>query len=459
MTDYERYQLEWMIDHGHSLGELMTELTNLQNELEMTPGVNLTVADVFVTWDEDHGFGGEVWASEAEWRDAEGTKGAAMWDEGIEMAKTAYALDEALANGDTGRIIELAELLSHQVKDEVSGHAEAEGWYEEYDRATSAEHRKVETTVDPYGPAAFPLKVVPSEKTREGVTMSDSHKVSFDWDLIEKGLEQGLITTSVGDSALWVTINGYEFVAQEQGEFYVEKDDGDVSRNDIINSILDTLDLIEREPNDPFSASLIACVTYLNEHVDRSIESVSDLEVPTVSYKSDYTGETYMLALYTDRYQTGSNLALAALDLTEPIENDYVESWGTLSVNLPDDPVAASWCAQDGNIVLDTNNNSQALVDALVSANIIELTGESVRSGFCAYPLAKITPKAMDSLKSYPETVERILADIHETVMSPVDEDRDPGVSLKGEAEAMRDSASQLSGEDAPSDHAYDRQR
>ena len=57
MTDYERYQLEWMIDHGHSLGELMTELTNLQNELEMTPGVNLTVADVFVTWDEDHGFG------------------------------------------------------------------------------------------------------------------------------------------------------------------------------------------------------------------------------------------------------------------------------------------------------------------------------------------------------------------------------------------------------------------
>ena len=92
------------------------------------------------------------------------------------------------------------------------------------------------------------------------------------------------------------------------------------------------------------------------------------MRCPTVSYKSDYTGETYMLALYTDRYQTGSNLALAALDLTEPIENDYVESWGTLSVNLPDDPVAASWCAQDGNIVLDTNNNSQALVDALVSA-------------------------------------------------------------------------------------------
>ena len=65
----------------------------------------------------------------------------------------------------------------------------------------------------------------------------------------------------------------------------------------------------------------------------------------------------------------------------------------------------------------------------------------------------------MDSLKGHTKTVERILADIHEAVMSPVDEDRDTGVSLKGEAEAMRDSASQLSGEDAPSDHDYDRQR
>ena len=37
MTDYERYQLEWMIEHGHSLGELISELTSLQNDLEATP--------------------------------------------------------------------------------------------------------------------------------------------------------------------------------------------------------------------------------------------------------------------------------------------------------------------------------------------------------------------------------------------------------------------------------------
>lgn len=60
-----------------------------------------------------------------------------MWSEGIEMAKTAYALDDALETGDTGRIIELAELLSGQVKDEVSTRAEVGGWYEAYDKATS----------------------------------------------------------------------------------------------------------------------------------------------------------------------------------------------------------------------------------------------------------------------------------------------------------------------------------
>lgn len=27
LTDYERHQLEWMIEHGHSLDELMAELT------------------------------------------------------------------------------------------------------------------------------------------------------------------------------------------------------------------------------------------------------------------------------------------------------------------------------------------------------------------------------------------------------------------------------------------------
>lgn len=93
-----------------------------------------------------------------------------MWDEGIEMARTAHALDEALASGDLGRIAEIADLLSGQVKREVGSRAEAEGWYEEYDRATSHERWMIETVVDPYGPAAFPARAVPaSQEDRRGL--------------------------------------------------------------------------------------------------------------------------------------------------------------------------------------------------------------------------------------------------------------------------------------------------
>lgn len=59
-----------------------------------------------------------------------------MWDEGIQMARTAYALDAAIEIGDSRRVKEIARILSDQVKTEVSAQAEAGGWYEEYDRLT-----------------------------------------------------------------------------------------------------------------------------------------------------------------------------------------------------------------------------------------------------------------------------------------------------------------------------------
>ena len=30
MTDFEKYQLQWMMDHGHTLEELMCELQDMQ---------------------------------------------------------------------------------------------------------------------------------------------------------------------------------------------------------------------------------------------------------------------------------------------------------------------------------------------------------------------------------------------------------------------------------------------
>lgn len=133
-----------------------------------------------------------------------------MWEEGIEMAKTAYALEEAIERGDTGRIIELGELLAREVKDEVSSQAEAGGWYEEYDRATSADGWELETTVDPYGPVAFPMRVSPVKKEQPYIITKD---------MVREGIEQGVIrfVANPDSSDPWKTMC---CVGEEGGLFY-----------------------------------------------------------------------------------------------------------------------------------------------------------------------------------------------------------------------------------------------
>ena len=94
----------------------------------------------------------------------------AIWNEGIDMVRTCCALDQALNKKEVEQITELAGLLSEQVKREVGARAEEEGWIEEYNRATNHEHWKVDTTVDPYGPVAFPMRAVPaSTENRRGL--------------------------------------------------------------------------------------------------------------------------------------------------------------------------------------------------------------------------------------------------------------------------------------------------
>lgn len=66
LSDYERYQLEWMIAHGYSLHDFVEALSN--------SGITRLSEDSFEVWEQDYGFGGEIYACEAEWRDAEGAE-------------------------------------------------------------------------------------------------------------------------------------------------------------------------------------------------------------------------------------------------------------------------------------------------------------------------------------------------------------------------------------------------
>lgn len=60
LTDYERYQLEWMIDHGHSLKEFVQGLDRVDLD-----GID-SLEDAYAIWEQDYGFGGEIFSNKRE---------------------------------------------------------------------------------------------------------------------------------------------------------------------------------------------------------------------------------------------------------------------------------------------------------------------------------------------------------------------------------------------------------
>lgn len=72
MNDYEKFQLKWMIDHDHSLRELMEELQSLQYEdPEDSDRISSPITELFQEWEADRGFGSEIWPCEAEYESCE----------------------------------------------------------------------------------------------------------------------------------------------------------------------------------------------------------------------------------------------------------------------------------------------------------------------------------------------------------------------------------------------------
>lgn len=70
MTNYEKYKLQWLIDHNHSLTELIQELEDYINQefwLSSDPKINLSKA--FKDWELDTGFNSEIYVCEEEYYD------------------------------------------------------------------------------------------------------------------------------------------------------------------------------------------------------------------------------------------------------------------------------------------------------------------------------------------------------------------------------------------------------
>ena len=69
MTTYQKYQLQWMIDHDHPICELIANLDRYQKDWECE-----TITELYSEWENNQGFGsGSIWACLDEWRDCEGS--------------------------------------------------------------------------------------------------------------------------------------------------------------------------------------------------------------------------------------------------------------------------------------------------------------------------------------------------------------------------------------------------
>ena len=68
MGEYEKYRLNWMIEHGHTLPQLIRQLNRLQEECEE----GTSVEELWEMWEEEYGFDGELWVCYEEWAQAEG---------------------------------------------------------------------------------------------------------------------------------------------------------------------------------------------------------------------------------------------------------------------------------------------------------------------------------------------------------------------------------------------------
>ncbi len=67
---YEKSKLQWMLDHDYTLADLMRELTELQfADPEDSAQISMPVSELFAQWENDVGFGSEIWPCFKEWID------------------------------------------------------------------------------------------------------------------------------------------------------------------------------------------------------------------------------------------------------------------------------------------------------------------------------------------------------------------------------------------------------
>lgn len=146
LTDYERYQLEWMIDHGHSLKEFVRSIDSVFDSLSDKYDSDImdsidNLPDAYEIWERDYGFDGEIFSNEREFKEvdlpamniemvADTTE---MPAKAVELIKSLYVVEGAMAQ-DHGidYLFDNIEILTASVRDMLNREAERGQWEGQY---------------------------------------------------------------------------------------------------------------------------------------------------------------------------------------------------------------------------------------------------------------------------------------------------------------------------------------
>lgn len=101
-------------------------------------------------------------------------------------------------------------------------------------------------------------------------------------------------------------------------------------------------------------------------------------------------GKSYDIYFTVGKYKSNNTLAIDASFTDEDGFEDY---YGNVSKNLVNTRLLA-----DNEFYADTNNNF-LLIDEMLKKGLIKQTEEYATSGFCKYPLMRLTEKFKEYVK------------------------------------------------------------
>lgn len=69
MSEYEKYKLQWMIEHDYTIGDLLENLAKVIGE-EMNIGINPSamIDEAMELFEDNYGFNQNLWMREDEWK-------------------------------------------------------------------------------------------------------------------------------------------------------------------------------------------------------------------------------------------------------------------------------------------------------------------------------------------------------------------------------------------------------